>query len=98
MVESHESRETSLLFERQKVDPPGGRGHLAHGVPAVGTSTGQARFEPRRGDVGQRFDLTSPLRGWKCVSRSALTHGWLAVGHTMSPLRGFGAGLRPLGL
>lgn len=40
MVESHESRETSLLFERQKVDPPGGRGHLAHGVAAVGTSTG----------------------------------------------------------
>ena len=35
----------------------------------------------------------SPLRGWRSIFRRLwrlLTHGWLAVGHTTSPLRGFG--------
>ncbi len=58
---------------------------------------GEVIFEPRRGDVGRRFDLIPPLRGWKCIFLSAFAHDWLAVGHTISPLRGFGTGPRPLG-
>jgi hypothetical protein len=49
-------------------------------------------FEPRRGDVESNGSRTSPLRGWRSIIGRLLTHGWLTVGYTTSPLRGFGMG------
>ena len=80
--------------------PRSGRRHLAHGEPAVGRNGVEGIPSPAKGDIGSWFER-GPRRHPRDVSVTGCrpdgagesrvpsrSHGWLAVGHTMSPLRG----------
>jgi hypothetical protein len=86
------------IRSRGRESPRSGRQHLAHGEPAVGNLGRELFLEPRQGRHPVKRLTTSTPTNLPDAAATRLTkrvcsvrsHGWLAVGHRIPPLRGWG--------